>query len=151
MTVKNFEKRQVSENVFNFLESTALSKIKDKALKFGNPDEGEKTFFLNNMDEIKALYDDIWGERDSTNALTDALLFLKLTGLYELKQEPKYFIKLPHFVEEDSYINYFPLDDEIDLSDEEEVDNCQTQFTMKEIENNPMLKEYSEYAVEVTE
>lgn len=150
MTVKNFEKRQVSENVFNFLESTALSKIKDKALKFGNLDDLEKNFFLNNMDEIKMLFNGIWGESYKRGALTDALVFLKVTGLYELKREQKYYIILPHFPKEESYINYFALDDEITLSDEEEVFNCQTKFTTKEIENNPMLKEYIEYAVEVT-
>lgn len=148
MTVKNFEKRQVSESVFNFLENTTLHNIVKETLVFKGT---EDNFFVRNHEEIIKLYKEIFTEHKPDSKRTDALLFLKVTGLYELKQEPKYFIKLPYFGEESSYINYFSLDDEIDLSDEEEVDNCQTQFTMKEIENNPMLKEYSEYAVEVTE
>lgn len=148
MAVKNFEKQQVSGNVFSFLENTTLHSIVKEALDFKDT---ESSFFMRNHEEIIKLYEKIFTEYKSDSKRTDALLFLKLTGLYELKQEPKYFIKLPHFEKDISYINYFPLDDEMQLSDEEEVENVQTQFTMKEIENNPMLKEYSEYAVEVTE
>lgn len=148
MTVKNFDKRQVSGNVFNFLENTTLHNIVKEALDFKGT---EDSFFMVNHEEIIKLYNEIFTEYKPDSKRTDALLFLKLTGLYELKQEPKYFIKLPHFGENKSYINYFPLDGAITLDDEEEIVNIQTQFTMKEIENNPMLKEYSEYTVEVTE
>lgn len=150
MMIEKLDKIAVSKNVFNFLEKTALEKIKEEALIW-KESENNTTFFLNNTDELKSIYNDIWGEYDRKHALTDGLIFLKATGLYELKAEPKYFIKLPHFNEEESYVNYFELDDEISLSDEEEVFSCQTKFTYEEIENNPLLKEYKKYAVEVVE
>lgn len=108
-----------------------------------------QNFFLNNTYELRSIYNNIWGKYDHKHALTDGLAFLKVTGLYELKAEPEYFIKLPWFEEEESYINYFKQDDEILLSDYVGNFDYQTKFTYKEIENNPLLKEYKKYAVEV--
>lgn len=148
MKEKTFKVQTVSKTMFDFLEAHDVDNVQSEALKFNWDD----SFFMKNMSEINRLFKAVFNEGEQPEKQSYVLAFLKLTGLYELEKDPEYYIHLPHFENPtESYINYDPKDDVLFLSDNEELDDFKTKFTMKDIERNGKLSVYKEFAEKVVE
>lgn len=149
MKEKTFKTQTVSKTMFDFLEANDVDNVQSEALKFN----WDSSFFMKNLTEIDRLFKAVFnGEDISRLKKTHVLVFLKITGLYELEKDPEYYIHLPDFEDlTESYINYDPEADVLFLSDNQELDTFKTKFTMKEIEQNEKLSAYKEFAEKVVE
>lgn len=149
MKEKTFKTQTVSKTMFDFLEANDVDNVQSEALKFN----WDSSFFMKNLTEIDRLFKAVFDGSDiSRLKKTHVLVFLKITGLYELEKDPEYYIHLPDFEDlTESYINYDPKADVLFLSDNQELDTFKTKFTMKEIEQNEKLSAYKEFAEKVVE
>lgn len=149
MKEKTFKTQTVSKTMFDFLEAHNVDNIQSEALKI----DWDSSFFMKNLGEIDRLFKAVFnGEDISRLKKTHVLVFLKITGLYELEKDPEYYIHLPDFEDlTESYINYDPKADTLFLSDNQELGRFKTKFTMKDIEQNETLSAYKEFAEKVVE